>query len=176
MAFHHAVDDSGVHDECHSVCDDYAKLQYVDIKITDCDKSGMKVLSALNDSGAQISVIRSDVLGNLHVPYVGKVKLRGIVGSPVSADLVKLYVALSNSENMMSTLLYCVLSVLRQMMIWCWLVMLLIVCLVGRLKQTLLISHMMMSMMIMLNVMMMYRMLLMITPQLSKMLITVGLM
>ena len=99
MAFHHAVDDSGVHDECHSVCDDYAKLQYVDIKITDCDKSGMKVLSALNDSGAQISVIRSDVLGNLHVPYVGKVKLRGIVGSPVSADLVKLYVALSNSEN-----------------------------------------------------------------------------
>jgi len=95
----HAVDDSRVHDERQSVCDDYAKLQYVDVKITDCDKLGMKVLSALNDSGAQISVIRSDVLGNLHVPYFGKVKLRGIVGSPVSADLVKLDVALSNNEN-----------------------------------------------------------------------------
>jgi len=84
------------------VCDDYAKLQYVDVNITHCDKSGMKVLSALNDSGAQISVIRSDVLGSLHVPYVGKVKLRGIVGSAVSANLVKLDVALSNSENDMS--------------------------------------------------------------------------
>jgi len=92
----HAVDDSRVHDECQSVCDAYAKLQYVDVKITDCDKSAMKVLSAV---GEQISVICSDVLGNLHVPYVGKVKLRGIVGSPVSADLVKLDVALSNSEN-----------------------------------------------------------------------------
>jgi len=53
------------------VCVDYAKLQYVDVKITDCDKSGIKVLSALDDSGAQISVIRCDVLGSLHVPYVG---------------------------------------------------------------------------------------------------------
>ena len=95
----HVVCDSRVHDECQSVCDDYAKLQYVDVKITNCDKSGMKVLSALNDSGAQISVIRSAVLGSLHVPYVGKVKLRGILGSPVLADLVKLYVASSNSEN-----------------------------------------------------------------------------
>ena len=82
----HAVDDSRVHDECQSVCDDYAKLQYVDVKITDCDKSGMKVLSALNDSGAQISVIRSDVLGNLHVLYVGKVKFCLLYTSPSPRD------------------------------------------------------------------------------------------
>ena len=44
-------------------------------------------------------MIRCDVLGSLHVPYVGKVKLYGIVGSPVSADLVKLDVSLSNGEN-----------------------------------------------------------------------------
>jgi len=44
-------------------------------------------VSGLSDSGAEISVLRADVLGQLEVPHVGKLKLRGIVGSPVSADL-----------------------------------------------------------------------------------------
>ena len=85
-------------DDNSVLCEDYAKLQYVDVNVTECVKSDVKVVSALSDSAAQISVIRSDVLGNLDVPYIGKVKLHGVLGSPVSADLVKINVALSNTE------------------------------------------------------------------------------
>ena len=92
------VDDNTVLDEYQSACEGYDKLQYIDVKVTDCVNSDVKVVSALSDSGAQISVIRSDVLGKLDVPYIGKVKLRGIVGSPVTADLIKINVALSNDD------------------------------------------------------------------------------
>ena len=72
----------------------YAKLQYIDVQIADPDYCNVKAVSALCDSGAEVSVIRADILGQLDIPRVGHVKLRGIVGSPVSADLVKLDVAL----------------------------------------------------------------------------------
>lgn len=78
---------------------EYAKLQYIDVKIADQNNSNVKVVSGLSDSGAEISVLRADVLGQLEVPHVGKLKLRGIVGSPVSADLVKLKIALSVPEH-----------------------------------------------------------------------------
>jgi len=92
------ADDNTVLDEYQYACDDYHKLHYVDVKLSDCVNSDVKVVSALNDSGVQISVIRSDVLGKLNVPNIGKVKLRGIVGSPVTADLIKINVALSNDD------------------------------------------------------------------------------
>ena len=72
---------------------------HCDVKITDCINNDVKVVSALCDSGAQISVLRADVAGNLELLSVGKVKLRGIVGNPVSADLVKLSVSLAETES-----------------------------------------------------------------------------
>jgi len=44
-------------------------------------------------------VLRAEAAGNLELPNVGKVRLRGIVGNPVSADLVKLNVSLVETEN-----------------------------------------------------------------------------
>ena len=44
-------------------------------------------------------MIRTNVLDKLDVVHIGKVKLRGIVGSPVGAALVKVNIALLNSTD-----------------------------------------------------------------------------
>ena len=52
-------------------------------------------------SGVQIGIVRSDVISNFTLKRVGTVKLRGIFGSPVDADLIKLYVKLSDNVEEM---------------------------------------------------------------------------
>lgn len=47
--------------------DEYAKLHYVNVKIANDDNSNVKLLSDLCDSGAEISVVRTDVLGELQL-------------------------------------------------------------------------------------------------------------
>ena len=79
--------------------DDYAKLQYVNVKVTDQNKLNFKMVSGLCDTGAEISVIRTNMLNDWELPIIGKIKLRGIVGSPVSADLVILNVTLADSKQ-----------------------------------------------------------------------------
>ena len=44
-------------------------------------------------------MIRTNVLDKLDVVHTGKVKLRGIVGSPVGAALIKVNIALLNSTD-----------------------------------------------------------------------------
>ena len=56
-------------------------------------------MSGLCDTGAEISVIRTSMLNDWELPVIGKIKLRGIVGSPVSADLVKSNVTLADSKQ-----------------------------------------------------------------------------
>ena len=52
------------------------------------------------------------MVGDLQLPTVGQIKLRGVVGSPVSADLVRLNVSLSdeNYDNDCTTILCAVCS------------------------------------------------------------------
>jgi len=52
---------SNVVDECQFVHNDYAKLQYVDVKISDQNCSDVKVLSGINDGGAEISAVHTSV-------------------------------------------------------------------------------------------------------------------
>ena len=63
---------------------EFAMLKYIDVKICDIDNT----VSALIDGGSEICVARTDVLSQLESQTVGKLRLRGIVGSPVDADLV----------------------------------------------------------------------------------------
>jgi hypothetical protein len=72
---------------------DFAKLHYIDVRIADDPHSSYKVMSALCDSEAEISVVRADKVRGLHMPRVMDIKLRGLVGSPVSAEVVKLFVS-----------------------------------------------------------------------------------
>ena len=47
---------------------------------------------ALEDSGAQIPVIRRETIAQLNVPILGQIKVQGIFGDPVIADLVTLQI------------------------------------------------------------------------------------
>jgi len=60
------------YNDCQSMSDDYAKLQYIDVKVTDQSNTDVKVISGLCDSGAEISVLRTDVLGQLDVHTLAK--------------------------------------------------------------------------------------------------------
>jgi len=82
----------------HFFVDDYAKLQYVNVKVTHQSKLNLKMMSGLCDTGAEISVIRASI-NDWELPIIGKIKLRGIVGLPVSADLVKLNVTSADSKQ-----------------------------------------------------------------------------
>jgi len=67
-------------------------LQYVDIQVEgthDC------VTTALRDSGAEVSLIKQDLLKDLHPPVSGKIWIKGVVGEPVEATLVMLNIKLS---------------------------------------------------------------------------------
>jgi len=61
-----------------------AKFEYCKVKLEGLNKS----LPALKDSGAQISLIRQDLIKDLDVPTLGVISVRGVVGSPVRANLV----------------------------------------------------------------------------------------
>ena len=54
------------------------------------------VISALADSGSEINVARSDVLSGVDLTFVGAVQLRGILGAPATAKLVRLHVQLAD--------------------------------------------------------------------------------
>ena len=72
---------------------DFAKLRYIDVRVADDPKSSYKVMSALCDSGAEICVIKADKVKNLNLSRVTDIRLRGIVGSPVSAEVVRLFIS-----------------------------------------------------------------------------------
>ena len=74
---------------------EFAELHRIDL----CIKGVEGSVKCLEDSGAQIGIIKSDVLSNVNVKRVGSVKLRGIFGSPVEANLVQLQIKLSDNAD-----------------------------------------------------------------------------
>jgi hypothetical protein len=83
-----------------SACDlpviELAELKFVNIRV-----AGLPcvVISALADSGSEINVARSDVLSGVDLTSVGFVQLRGILGAPVTAKLVRLHVCLADEMS-----------------------------------------------------------------------------
>ena len=71
-----------------SISEHLAKLKYLDVLIG-TGASDRKV-SGLCDGGAEICVVRADVVDGLNLTSLGTVKLRGLFGAPVTANLVKL--------------------------------------------------------------------------------------
>jgi len=67
---------------------EFAELHRIDVFIQGVECS----VKCLEDSGAQIRIIKSDVISNVNVKHVGTVKLHGIFGSPVDDDLIQLRV------------------------------------------------------------------------------------
>ena len=78
-----------------SVNQGIASLSYVDVYINGVNG----VVRGLHDSGAQISVIHHRVLEGFNLPCEGTIKLKGLFGDAVDADLVSLLVKLPQSTS-----------------------------------------------------------------------------
>jgi transposase InsO family protein len=86
-------------DELPNIAVEFAELHRIEVFIQGVEHS----VKCLEDSGAQIGIVRADVISNMNLKRVGTVKLRGIFGSPIDADLIKLYVKLSDNVDEMYT-------------------------------------------------------------------------
>jgi hypothetical protein len=71
-------------------------LSYVNVTIKEVPG---KVIRALNDSGSQLTIVKTTVLEGHAFPACGSVKIRGLLGAPVAADLTYLTIALADCTN-----------------------------------------------------------------------------
>jgi hypothetical protein len=71
-------------------------LSYVNVTVKEI--SG-KVIRALNDSGSQLTIVKRTVLEGHAFPACGSVKIRGLLGASVAADLTYLSIALADCTN-----------------------------------------------------------------------------
>lgn len=80
---------------------DFVLLQCVNVAIDELNDRPTPVISisALEDSGTEVCVVKSSLVESVVLPKLGTVRLRGIVGAPVMADLVKLHVSLVNDST-----------------------------------------------------------------------------
>ena len=104
----HDSDNFVVCDDVNYVSDyssyrDFVSLQYVNVQIDELsvgkESDEMTCIKAIEDSGSEICVVKASVVESVSLPKMGRVKLRGIVGAPVEADLVKLHVSLVNDST-----------------------------------------------------------------------------
>jgi len=98
------TDTDTMHDtvDCHFVNSyecyrDFASLQFVDVCIDEPNVS-IGSIKALEDSGTELCVIKSTIVETANLTQVGSVRIRGIVGDPVDAKLVKLHISLAGSS------------------------------------------------------------------------------
>jgi len=63
-----------------------SELQYCDVTI----KGMSEPVVALKDSGAQISLVKVDLISDLNLPKLGFIAIRGVIGDSVDAALVQL--------------------------------------------------------------------------------------
>ena len=100
---HVTVHDCQVNDVINDVSSDSSKsvslcnnrvqlseLNYTDVKVSANDDDGGVVVRALVDSGAQISVVSTDLFPTQKPETMGTIKLQPFCGDPVSAEWVRL--------------------------------------------------------------------------------------
>ena len=75
---------------------DFSTLQYIDVCMSDFSNECKS--SALVDTGAEISLVHSEIVKDLNVEKIGTVRLRGIIGDHVEADLVRVGIKLADGN------------------------------------------------------------------------------
>jgi hypothetical protein len=94
------VDDTTAHSGA-SKCNDQppklklAHLEYVDVTVNRIPQT----MSALVDGGCQLNIINAAIIEPLTLISIGSISIRGIVGQPIQADLVKLRIQLDSKQN-----------------------------------------------------------------------------
>jgi hypothetical protein len=83
-------------DHLNDFCiNDLSPLHYIEVNVEGIDGK----MYALEDGGTEIAVIKASCLPINHYDVVGTVKLRGIVGVPVTANVVKLRISLADDVD-----------------------------------------------------------------------------
>ncbi len=75
---------------------DMSALQYVHLVVNEIPN---RVIRSLNDSGSQLTIINKKVLEGYQYPVCGVLKIRGLFGSPVDAELSQITLALSDDTR-----------------------------------------------------------------------------
>ena len=79
---------------------DFVSLQYVNVTTDELNSDGnVMTIRAVADSGSEVCVVKSSFVESIILPKVGTVRLRGIVGAPIEADLVKLHISLVDEDS-----------------------------------------------------------------------------
>ena len=72
-----------------------ASLQYIPVKISGIER----IIHGLADSGSEICVIHADVMRGITYEPIGRVRLRGIIGDPVEADVTTVTIQLASDSD-----------------------------------------------------------------------------
>jgi hypothetical protein len=75
---------------------DMSPLRYVNLIVTEIPN---RVIRSLNDSGSQLTIVNKKVLDGYQYPVCGVVKVRGLFGSPVDAELSHITLAMSDDTR-----------------------------------------------------------------------------
>jgi len=70
----------------------FASLSYLPVVLSDIE-GNCCTLSGLSDSGAEVALANTSVITDLHPVDIGSVKIKGVIGEPISVPLVSLNVA-----------------------------------------------------------------------------------
>jgi len=92
----HKVD----YDEPHDLllADGWSQLRYVDVAVEGLPDN----VTALNDSGCQLCVVRSEVVKPLALPKLGHAKLKGLSLEVVPADLVRIKIKMHEGTEFLT--------------------------------------------------------------------------
>jgi len=95
--------------QSYSIIDDMSPLCYMNVAIRCNDDEARKNVSALCDTGSEMSLLHSDLLDDFEYSVVGCVQLRPFCGDSISADIVRINVAnrMSQSDNSDGVCLHC---------------------------------------------------------------------
>jgi transposase InsO family protein len=84
-----------------AVVDELSPLRYINVTVQDTGHN----IYALEDGGTEIAVIKASCLPERSYDAIGTVKLRGIVGLPVVANVIKLPITLTDSVDCSLTII-----------------------------------------------------------------------
>jgi len=104
--------ESGSNSKCSNDCDVESKSHTVPICLSELKyrdisfRERNEPITCLEDNGAQISVIKEELIEDLDLPAVGTITIKGIVGQPVIAQLVRLSIKPCPGEGCENTAPY----------------------------------------------------------------------
>jgi len=101
----HKMDEDEPHDPL--LADGWSQLRYVGVSVEGLPNN----VTALNDSGCQLCVIRADVVELLALPKLGHAKLKGLSLEVVPADLVRIKIKMHKETLNSSQLLVRLLKI-----------------------------------------------------------------